>query len=473
MTELLNSIYDANDFRNTGYALIDKLAMHLQKKTQRQVINFFSPNELLAFWQNDWTEQPQAVMPFFEQIIQQSISLHHPQYMGHQVVPPAPLTALADLLAAFLNNGSAVYEMGQASSAIEKLVAEVFCKAIGYSQEADGLLTSGGTLANLTALLCARQAKTSQVWEEGYTQELAIMVSEEAHYCVDRAARIMGLGTEGIIKVPVDEKFRMRTDLLTSFYQQAEYRGKKVIAVVGSACSTSTGSYDDLEAIAQFCQKYDLWFHIDGAHGGAVVFTHKYKHLVKGIEKADSIAIDCHKMLMTPALTTALLFKNGRNSYQTFVQKAQYLWTDAEEREWYNYSKRTFECTKLMMSIKFYALIRTYGIQALEDFVNTLYDLGKTFAKMIQANPHFELAVEPMANIICFRLLKKGYSNEKLNQLNAHIRREIVEKGEFYIVQTKLKDKLYLRTTLMNPFTTEVELEKLLEQVEKIGNEYS
>ncbi len=471
MTELLTSIYDADDFRNIGYALIDKLAMHLQGKTQRQVSNFAPPDQLLAFWQNDWKEKSQGIMPFFEQIIQQSISIHHPQYMGHQVVPPAPLTALADLLAAFLNNGSAVYEMGQASSAIEKLVAEIFCKAIGYSPEADGLLTSGGTLANLTALLCARQAKAGDVWEEGYTQKLAIMVSEEAHYCIDRAARIMGLGAAGIIKVPTDEKFCMRTDLLASFYQKAANEGKKVIAVVGSACSTSTGSYDDLEAIAQFCQKHNLWFHIDGAHGGAVIFTNKYKYLARGIEKADSVIIDCHKMLMTPALTTALLFKNGQTSYQTFVQKAQYLWSDAEEREWYNYSKRTFECTKLMMSIKFYALIRTYGIQAVEDFVTTLYDLGKTFAKMIQAKPHFELAVEPMANIICFRWLKKGYTDEKLNQLNANIRKNIVEKGEFYIVQTKLKGKLYLRTTLMNPFTTTVELEKLLEEIEKIANE--
>ncbi len=471
MTELLTSIYDANDFRNIGYALIDKLAMHLQGKTQRQVSNFTPPHQLLAFWQNDWKEKSQGIMPFFEQIIQQSISLHHPQYMGHQVVPPAPLTALADLLAAFLNNGSAVYEMGQASSAIEKLVAEIFCKAIGYSLEADGLLTSGGTLANLTALLCARQVKAGDVWEEGYTQKLAIMVSEEAHYCIDRAARIMGLGTEGIIKVPTDEKFCMRTDLLASFYQKAENDGRKVIAVVGSACSTSTGSYDDLEAIAQFCQKHNLWFHIDGAHGGAVIFTNKYKYLVRGIEKADSVIIDCHKMLMTPALTTALLFKNGQTSYQTFVQKAQYLWSDAEEREWYNYSKRTFECTKLMMSIKFYTLIRTYGIQAVEDFVTTLYDLGKTFAKMIQAKPHLELAVEPTANIVCFRWLKKEYTDEKLNQLNANIRKKIVEKGEFYIVQTKLKDKLYLRTALMNPFTTTAALEKLLGEIEKIANE--
>jgi L-2,4-diaminobutyrate decarboxylase len=197
----------------------------------------------------------------------------------------------------------------------------------------------------------------------------------------------------------------------------------------------------------------------------------KYKYLVQGIEKADSVVIDCHKMLMTPALTTALLFKNGQTSYQTFVQKAQYFWSDAEEREWYNYSKRTFECTKLMMSIKFYALIRTYGVQALEDFVTTLYDLGKTFAKMIQSKPHFELAVEPMANILCFRWLEKEYTDEKLNQLNANIRKHILEKGEFYIVQTKLKDKLYLRTTLMNPFTTEAELEKLLEEIEKIAKE--
>ncbi len=469
MTELLYNAYNPQQFRQQGHLLIDLLADYLQNIDKQPVINWKEPKEQLKLWETDAEQINEDVLPFFNMVLADSIHLHHKKYMGHQVSPSAPLAALSSLLSAFLNNGMAVYEMGATSSALEKIVAAIFCKAIGYTEKAGGFLTSGGTLANLTALLCARQiCGSNDTWHEGNQEKLAIMVSEEAHYCIDRAARIMGLGTEGIIKVPADKNFVMQTDLLENLLEAAKKEGKKVFAIVGSACSTSTGSYDNLSEIANFAEKHQIWLHIDGAHGGAAVFSEKYKYLLKGVERANSIAIDCHKMLMVPSITTALLFKDEDDSYLTFAQKAQYLWDNADEKEWHNYGKRTFECTKLMMSIKVYSLIRTYGIQIFDDFVTTLYDLGKTFASMILANKNFELATEPSANIVCFSLKVANFTQEQLNRHNSLIRKKIIEKGDFYIVQTTIRGKIYLRTTLMNPFTTEKELGELLYQVENI-----
>lgn len=469
MTELLYNAYNPQQFRQQGHLLIDLLADYLQNIDKQAVINWKEPKEQLNLWETDAKQVNVDVLPFFNMVLDDSIHLHHKKYMGHQISPPAPLAALSSLLSAFLNNGMAVYEMGTTSSALEKIVTDIFCKAIGYTAKAGGFLTSGGTLANLTALLCARQiCGGNDIWQERHQEKLAVMVSEEAHYCIDRAARIMGLGTEGIIKVPANESFVMRTDLLEDLLEAAKREGKKVFAIVGSACSTSTGSYDNLSEIANFAEKHQIWLHIDGAHGGAAVFSEKYKYLLKGVERANSIAIDCHKMLMVPSITTALLFKKEDDSYQTFAPKAQYLWDNADEKEWYNYGKRTFECTKLMMSIKVYSLIRTYGVQIFDDFVSTLYDLGKTFARMILANKNFELATEPSANIVCFSLKKDNFTQDQLNQHNSLIRKKIVEKGDFYIVQTMIRGKIYLRTTLMNPFTTEKELGELLYQVENI-----
>ncbi len=149
-----------------------------------------------------------------------------------------------------------------------------------------------------------------------------------------------------------------------------------------------------------------LWFHVDGAHGGAGIFSEKYKYTVKGIEKADSVVIDGHKMMMMPTITTALLYKNGKHTNATFSQKADYLLTDSEHEDWYNSGKKTFECTKTMMSIHWYTLLKIYGEQVFDAYVTQLYDMGAHFATIIDNDSNFELAVKPMSNIVCFKFTK-------------------------------------------------------------------
>jgi L-2,4-diaminobutyrate decarboxylase len=260
----------------------------------------------------------------------------------------------------------------------------------------------------------------------------------------------------------------MKTELLEKYYQEAINKGFKVIAVIGSACSTSTGSYDDLNEIGRFAQSKQIWFHVDGAHGGAVVFSEKYKLLVKGIEMADSVVIDWHKMLLTPALATALIFRNGNNAYETFHQKAQYLWANQTSQDWFNSGKRTFECTKYMMSVKIYSMLKTYGEEIFSEYIDYTHDLAKKFAQMIHSKPDFELALEPESNIVCF-----GVLSQNIEQLNAKIRQRLLSEGKFYIVQTILRDKFYLRVSLMNPLTNEQDLETLLDEIIHIKDSLS
>ena len=275
----------------------------------------------------------------------------------------------------------------------------------------------------------------------------------------------MGWGEKGIIKVPVYDRYQMKTDQLQRLYQEASDAGVQVIAVVGSACSTATGSFDDLRAIAKFCQQHDLWFHVDGAHGAALAFSGKYKDRVKGIELADSVAMDFHKMLLTPSITTALIFKDGKHSYQTFSQRADYLFEQADP-EWFNFAKRTFECTKLMLGLKAFITLSQYGVKLWDEAVTAVVDLSQAFAQMIKDHPAFELAVEPECNIVCFRYQQEGISKKEQNQLNDRLRQSILEDGEFYIVKTWLGEELWLRTTLANPLSTTTELKGLLDKIE-------
>ncbi len=463
----LAEAYSPENFRKRGHDLVDQLADHFENTIQEKntkVIHWSQPKDEHVFWKDYLENGNQENL--FSTIIDHSIHVHNPKYIGHQVTPTLPITALTAMLSASLNNGMAVYEMGVAASAIERIVTDYICKKAGYTIASNGILTSGGTLANLTALLTARKAKaTTNVWSQGSVNALGIMVSEEAHYCVDRAARIMGLGDAGIIKIPSTSNFNMDIGLLDKEYEKAKSNGIEIFAIIGSAPSTSTGIYDDLEAIAEFSAKKNIWFHVDGAHGGAAIFSKTYKHTVKGIEKADSIVIDGHKMMMMPALTTALLFKDGNTSHATFSQKADYLLEESKEEDWYNIAKRTFECTKTMASIHWYTILKTYGEEIFDEYVTTLYNLGHQFAEMVVTNPNFEIAVEPASNIVCFRYINDTLSEKETNSLNEKIRQSLLEKGEFYIVQTKLRGIHYLRVTIMNPFTTKIHLQQLLEQI--------
>ncbi|QCX00400.1 aminotransferase class I/II-fold pyridoxal phosphate-dependent enzyme [Aggregatimonas sangjinii] len=468
---LLQKAYSPEHFRQQGHRLVDQLADHLEAQLHNEntpTLAWHIPEDERSFW-NDFMEHGDE-NDLFAQILKRTTSVHNPKCIGHQVTPTAPITALTAMMSALLNNGMAIYEMGMAPSAMERIVTDLLCKKIGYTAEARGFLTSGGTLANLTALLSARKAKvTTDIWNQGHDQALGIMVSEQAHYCVDRAAKIMGLGEKGIRKIPVTSDFMMDTALLEREYQRATKNGIQVFAIVGSAPSTATGVYDDLDAIGTFAKKHNLWFHVDGAHGGAAIFSEKYRQTVAGIEQSDSVVIDGHKMMMLPTITTALLFKNGNYSYATFSQKADYLLVQSEDEDWYNKAKRTFECTKTMMSIHWYTMLKIYGDGIFEEYVTRLFDMGKVFGRLIEKESNFELAIPPVSNIVCFRYVDAALNPKALNALNARLRQQLLEDGEFYIVQTTLRNIQYLRCTIMNPFTEERHFKTLVEKIKRIA----
>ncbi len=466
---LLRSVYAPKDFKAKGRETIDLISAHLYNnlsEISKTVIPWKNPEEAHTFWEEFLKNGD--INTFQKLVLEQSTSIHHPKYIGHQVAPTAPITIVSGMLSAFLNNGMAIYEMGMVANPIERIITDLLCAKIGYDTAASGFLTSGGTLANLTALLAARAAKApTDIWNNGNTIQLGVMVSEEAHYCIERAVKIMGLGEKGIIKIPSTSTFQLDTSLLQEYYDNALADGIIPFAIVGSAPCTATGMFDDLEVIGSFAKKNDIWFHADGAHGGAAIFSPTYVHTLKGIEKADTVIIDGHKMMMMPGITTAILFKNNNNSYSTFSQKADYLLDQSNDQDWYNSGKRTFECTKNMMCLHWFTLLKTYGEQVFDDFVTCLYNKGKEFAQMILDEDHFELAVQPMSNIVCFRYIEKGLSPQQLDELNQAIRQQILEDGNFYIVQTKLKGTHYLRVTIMNPFTTKEHLKELVALVKQ------
>lgn len=479
---MLERAYDPELFRAAGHGLVDQLAGYLARTADREampVLPRISPLDAVERWEHDF-RTPAASPPahgsleaLIARVLAESNHLHHPGYVGHQVSAPLPLAALLELAAALLNNGMAVYEMGPTSTAMERHIIRWMTGVLGWGSDADGFLSSGGSAGNLTALLAARQAKAGfDIWREGSHAgpPLAILTSEQSHYSVQRSAQILGLGRSGVELIPCDERFSMRAECLEDGLARARAAGRRVFAVVASACSTATGAFDPLPAIADFCQAHDLWMHVDGAHGAAVALSPRHRHLLAGIERADSVIWDAHKMLLMPALVTAVLFRDRQRSYTAFSQDASYLFTGADPTdEWFNLGLRTLECTKRMMSLKLYLSLVCYGQAMFGEYIERMLDLTRRFAAHIDAAPDFEYAVEPQCNILCFRYLPAGFPPDQLDQLQSTLRDRIISAGRYYLVKTNLPRGVYLRTTIINPATTDTDLTDLLETIREAG----
>lgn len=475
MHPILQQAYDPERFRHDGHRLIDLLADALAAWQRREgpVTCYEPPDAALARWQQAMAESGSDPVAFFRKYLDETIHLHHPHYIGHQTGVVAPVAALAELAGALLDPGMGVYEQGNVGVVWERLLVRALADRFGMdAARADGFLTSGGTLGNLTALLCARQRQVpGDAWMHGYGgRQYGFLVSEEAHYSVAKAIQSMGMGARGVVPVPADARGRMRADLLEDVLAKARAEGIEVIGVVASACTTALGTYDPLEAVADFCEKHDLWLHVDGAHGAAAAFSERYRHLVRGIERADSVIMDFHKMLMTPTLVTAVVFRQGEESFRTFVQKASYLWAEDETAEWYNLAKRTFELTKPSLSVRVMAMWQVFGPELFAANVEHLYELARRCHALLQAAPDFETALDaPEANILCYRLRPEGVPDDRLDALNQAVRQRLVEQGDFFIVQTRAQGRLWLRSTLINPLTTEDDFAQLMARLRETG----
>ncbi len=274
--------------------------------------------------------------------------------------------------------------------------------------------------------------------------------------------QILGWGAGGVVPVPVNDRYRMRPDKLAEALASARAAGRRVIAVVATAGSVPTGDSIRFPPIADFCAAHDLWLHVDGAHGASASLSAQHRHLVAGIERADSVVWDAHKMMLMPSLVTMVLFRDEASSYRTFDQDATYLFHD-DHPAWSDTCLRTMECTKNNMSVKLYAALACLGPQLLADYIDRMFALGARFGEMIAANYDFELALTPSCNIVMFRYRPAGVAD--LDALQDRIRSRICHDGQFFIVQATLGQRVYLRTTLMNPLSREEDLAALLDAI--------
>jgi L-2,4-diaminobutyrate decarboxylase len=477
----INAAYDPELFHRLALQLGHQLADHLRmvESGRGPVLNWRDPSENLAAAARSLETGPlNDLEAGFRDLIERALSrgqnLHHPRYVGHQVPASVPVAGLFDALAAITNQVMAVYEMGPWATAVEGALIEAWGSRIGLSAGFSGLITHGGSLANLTALLTARNVSLKDSWKHGLAtgQPAPVLLAQaDTHYSVARSAGILGLGTSQIIKIPLDSRRRMAPERLEETIRQLRDKGIPIVAVIACACATPTGAFDPLEDVAEICRRHDVWMHVDAAHGAAVAFSQTHRHLIAGLEQADSFIGDAHKTLFVPALCAFVFYRNGKHRFETFRQDAPYLFDpSAPDLAEIDSGIVTLECTKRAAAYGLWGLWSLFGPQLFGDLIDVTFAMTRRFYEMLVQAEDFVPLHEPQCNIQVFRYVPGGsgaLTPRQLGELNAAIRRKIIQSGEFYLVQTTIEGQPALRVTVMNPLTEEGHLDELLKAIRR------
>lgn len=477
----LEHAYSPETLTTLGEFLIARLGRHFTELQQREhsVLNWNLPQENLqaAF---DTLQQVAAASDFstrFQELIETALqrghNLHHPRYIGHQVPASIPVAGLFDALGSITNQVMAIYEMGPWATSVERALIQSWGEIIGLPPGTfTGLVTHGGSLANLTALLTARNVSLSESWNSGLSSQgrpPVLVCHSEAHYCVTRSAGILGLGSEQVVKVPLDDKRRMDPNCLDEILTNLRASGTPIVAVSASACATPIGAFDQLVELAEICARHEVWLHVDAAHGGAVSFSEKHRHLIHGITRADSFICDAHKTLFVPALCAFVFYRDHQHKFATFQQDAPYLFDpSAPGMADIDSGMVTIECTKRAATYGLWGIWSLFGPQIFGDLIDETFATTQTFYEKLQVAEDFEPLHEPECNIQVFRFKPPasfGLTPRQVGDLNRQIRRELIESGKFYIVQTNLDGIGALRVTVMNPLTNNDDLDELLSSI--------
>jgi L-2,4-diaminobutyrate decarboxylase len=411
---------------------------------------------------------------WLETYLSTTTRLHHPGSMAHQVAVPAPLSALGELVQGLTNNPMAMFEMGPGAAALEMVVVEWMLERIGWNvarwpgdsspqgSRAAGVLTHGGSLANLTALLAARAAAAPEAWEGGGIADLAVIVPPSSHYSVARAVSIMGLGARSVVSAPVDRLDRIVPDRLPQAVAGIRDRGSRVMAVVANGCATATGLYDPLDEIARFCEEAGFWCHVDGAHGASALVSRLHRDKLKGVERANSMVWDAHKMLRAPSLCAAVLLRDERWFDAAFHEDASYLFY-GEQREGIDFIHRTVECTKAGLGLRAFISLALEGERAMADYYDDRCALATRAAALIRARSGFDVPYEPSSNIVCFRWAGADDAGQ------IAVRDALLRGGSHHLSSAEIGGRRYLRLALMNPETTDATIASLLDRIERLA----
>ncbi|CAM5571061.1 pyridoxal phosphate-dependent decarboxylase family protein [Streptomyces badius] len=405
-----------------------------------------------------------------EVYLRDAVYFHHPRYLGHLNCPVVIPAVLGEAVLSAINSSLDTWDQSVGGTLIERRLIDWTTERIGLGPAADGIFTSGGTQSNLQALLLAREE--AKVRPEHFTR-LRIFTSECSHFSVQKSAKLLGLGADAVVSVPVDRDKRMQTVALARALEQCVAEGAVPMAVVATAGTTDFGSIDPLPEIASLCDQFATWMHVDAAYGCGLLASRERNGLLEGIAHADSVTVDYHKSFFQPVSSSALLVRD-RVTLRHATYHAEYLNPRrmAEERI-PNQVDKSLQTTRRFDALKLWMTLRVMGADGIGELFDEVCDLAAEGWKLLAADPRFDVVVQPQLSTLVFRYIPSGgASPDRIDRANLHARKALFASGEAIVAGTKVGDRQYLKFTLLNPETTVHDIATVLDLISGHAEKY-
>lgn len=395
-------------------------------------------------------------------LVAQSVRVDHPNCVAHLQCPTLISALAAEIILTTLNQSMDSWDQAPIATHMEQQMVTWLCQQSGYCSDANGTFTSGGTQSNLMGLLLARDFAMNRgkhtVQEQGLQTDFRkykVVVSEAAHFSIAKSCALLGLGSEAVISVATDNNGAMCCQALKHTLQQLKRQGQQAMAIVATAGTTDIGAIDPISSIADITQEYGSWLHVDAAYGGALLLSSQ-KPLLAGIERADSITIDFHKMFFQPISCSALLVKSEK-TLSPVCFHADYLSRENDDES--NLVDYSLATTRRFDALKLWLSLQHMGLRQFNTAIEKLLTLAQQTANLIEISPDLELLQRPILSTVLFRL------SAQTDEFHQKLRRYLLQNGLAVIAETSIQQKVYLKFTLLNPCTELKDISALLDLI--------
>ncbi|MGJ8761676.1 MULTISPECIES: aspartate aminotransferase family protein [unclassified Polaribacter] len=456
------------EMKSYGYKIVDIIVDHYKEEENKKPVIKASREEMdslfLSEAPDDATDANEVLDFVVNNVLPNSNISTHPKSFSFVPGPSNFISTMADSLATGFNIFSGGWIVSPAAAELEIVTLNWLLKMFHFPvTKGGGIFTSGGSMANLTALTTARRIKCGDDFSKGI-----IYLSDQAHSSNIKAIQVLGFKKEQIKIIPTDSEFKFSMNKLKNEIARDQLEGKKPFCIIASAGTTNTGTVDPLDDLADICEKENLWFHIDGAYGAAAILSKKGSRILRGIERADSLTVDPHKWFFQPYEIGCLLVKDASWLSNTFSEKPEYL-RDIEGNEseinFYDYG---IQLTRRFRALKFYMSIKTYGLNAFKKAITYNIDLADKTEDILRKSKNWEIVSPATLAIINFRYnpLNKDLTEKEVDTLNQEISTRVVDSREAFLVTTVLQNQVVIRMCLINPKTTLKHVTDTLDQCE-------